>query len=161
MQTARILSVLEKAKHLNIPEQLMKDALANDELAYVNECGYEFLKLYELIPNVIASVDFLPCCIIHDWRRRQVINGTYLDKVKYDIEFLNNLLLTVNECEMSPDERVALTEICYLYFQSVMADQIVDGKPWYMKFWNIVKVLALVMWFPVEATIRAIKLRYL
>ncbi len=159
MESTTIDEVLSEFPWIEIPEGMREDLDENEELAYVNECGYTFMQLYKYIPNGMGGISFLGCCLVHDWRRGQLQPDDLKGKAQGDIEFLNNLLNTINQHEIGETERAALSEIAFLYFQSVSLDRVVEGKSVFVKIWNVMKVLGLVMAYPIKSLIRTVRLR--
>lgn len=159
MLTADIKSELEKVNHfITIPQAFLDELDAVDEINSINTCGYSFAKSYKLIPNEFEGINFLPACLIHDWRRSKIQPTELKAKYESDIEFINNLLTIVNQHPLSPTDRKALNEICFLYGQCVLTDQVVEGKSVWAKLMNVLKVMTLVLWYPIKATIRHITL---
>lgn len=154
MRTRKIRIILNAANHLSIPKALLDELNTCYTMDSINTCGYAFANSHRLVPDKFNEADLLPCCIIHDWRRSKMTSNTPIaEKYKYDIEFTTNILTTINLQEWTSAERKAITEICFMYAQCVMADQVVVDRPMIDKLANFTKVVSLIAWLPVKAIV--------
>ena len=166
MRVIKIKQIFNTVPWLEVPKEMLADLDTNEDLPYINTCGYEVLNFNSITPNGFGGVDFLPCCIVHDWRRSTLVLRHPDDeraklKRKYDIEFISNCLTAVNQKnDLSDSDRTALVELCYLYGQCVLQDNIVTNEGWFKKFTNIAGVMWRVLIFPLKSTIRQIRQKF-
>ena len=167
MRAIRIKQIFNTTPWLKIPKEMLADLDTNEDFPYINTCGYEIWNFNSITPNGFENVDFLPCCVIHDFRRHSLLHLHPDDeraklKRKYDIEFIGNLLTSMNQHnDLSDSDRTALVELCFLYFEAVLNDDIVTNASWYKKITNITGVMWRVLVFPIKATIRQIRLKFM